>query len=308
MNLFEKSLFDRIVDEALRNQKDLAPLRIVVEKELLQHDILRELSQAGFLKNLVFIGGTCLRVCYGSNRLSEDLDFAGGMDFNPEKLADLSSVLKNQLQAKYGLVVMVSEPSCEPSAEKSKIPGSVDTWKLKIQTRPKQADLPMQRINIDICKIQSHDPRPMTLRNFYGVDMGTNGLILQAESREEILADKFIALALRPNRLKYRDLWDIAWLDQQGISLSLELVFLKLQDRACDPVYFLKCLNQRDQLLQEDSQENSQLVKEFKAEMQRFLPIDIISKTIDQADFWAYLINLIHEKCQQIVRHEKTRK
>ena len=38
-------------------------------------------------------------------------------------------------------------------------------------------------------------------------------------SREEILADKFLALAFRPNRIKNRDLWDIVWLKQQGIDI-----------------------------------------------------------------------------------------
>lgn len=71
------SLFDRLVDEALNNQREFSPLRAVVEKELLHHDILREMSEAGLLSDLTFIGGTCLRACYGSNRLSEDLDFTG---------------------------------------------------------------------------------------------------------------------------------------------------------------------------------------------------------------------------------------
>ena len=70
----------------------------------------------------------------------------------------------------------------------------------------------------------------MMLRNFYGVDLGTSGLILQAQSREEILADKVIALAFRPNRIKNRDLWDIAWLKQQGIELPLVLVPAKIND------------------------------------------------------------------------------
>ena len=52
------SLFDSLVDEALRNQRELAPLRTVIEKELLHHDILRVLSGAGLLNNLTFIGGT----------------------------------------------------------------------------------------------------------------------------------------------------------------------------------------------------------------------------------------------------------
>jgi hypothetical protein len=85
-------LFDRLVDQALKNQSKLAPLRIVVEKELLHHDILREMSMAGLLKNLTFIGGTCLRACYGSSRLSEDLDFTGGHDFHRQTLADLGQV------------------------------------------------------------------------------------------------------------------------------------------------------------------------------------------------------------------------
>jgi len=72
------SLFDQLVDQALKAKADLAPLRVVVEKELLHHDILREMSTAGLLDSLTFIGGTCLRACYGSSRLSEDLDFTGG--------------------------------------------------------------------------------------------------------------------------------------------------------------------------------------------------------------------------------------
>ena len=37
----------------------------------------------------------------------------------------------------------------------------------------------------------------MMLRNLYGIDLGTSGLILQAQSREEILADKMVAFAFR---------------------------------------------------------------------------------------------------------------
>lgn len=75
------SLFDQLVDEVLHARADLSSLRPVVEKELLHHDILREMSAAGLLAGLTFMGGTCLRACYGSSRLSEDLDFTGGGDF-----------------------------------------------------------------------------------------------------------------------------------------------------------------------------------------------------------------------------------
>lgn len=104
------SLFDQLVSEALRSQNELAPLRAVVEKELLHHDILREMSTTGLLEGLTFIGGTCLRACYGSNRLSEDLDFTGGADFTRETLVGLGGVLVDRLQIKYNLTVEVSDP------------------------------------------------------------------------------------------------------------------------------------------------------------------------------------------------------
>jgi len=62
------------------------------------------------------------------------------------------------------------------------------------------------------------------LRNLYGVDLGTSGIILRAQSREEILAEKVIALAFRENRIKNRNLWDIAWLVQPLLVLDLRCV------------------------------------------------------------------------------------
>jgi predicted nucleotidyltransferase component of viral defense system len=82
----------------------------VVEKDLLHHDILHEMSEAGLLADLTFIGGTCLRACYGSARLSEDLDFTGGSYFKRSDLAGLARVLTERLQTRYGLPVSVSEP------------------------------------------------------------------------------------------------------------------------------------------------------------------------------------------------------
>lgn len=290
------TLFDRLVDEALRGQHSLAPLRMVVEKELLHHDILREMAEAGLLHTLTFIGGTCLRACYGSRRLSEDLDFTGGARFDRATLAGLGEVLVDRLQAKYGLRVTVSEPMHER--------GRVDTWKLRVITRPERRDLPAQRINLDICAIPSHDRRPMLLRNAYGIEMGTGGLILQAESRAEILADKLIALALRPNRLKYRDLWDIGWLTQQGVVLPIELFPAKIRDHQRTPPEFLAQLSARRQQLLEDAA----LQQGFVQELARFLPPSVVAETVRQDAFWVWLSALIADLCGQVERGLDTAK
>ncbi|WP_328983511.1 nucleotidyl transferase AbiEii/AbiGii toxin family protein [Thiorhodovibrio winogradskyi] len=262
-------------------------MRTVVEKELLHHDILREMAEAGLLQALTFIGGTCLRACYGSNRLSEDLDFTGGTEFNRAALASLGDVLVERLQAKYGLSVRVSEPVRDS--------GKVATWKMRVMTRPGRHDLPAQRINIDICAIPSHDRRPMLLRNPYGVDMGTSGLILQAESRDEILADKLIAFVLRPNRIKHRDLWDIGWLVQQGTELPLSLIPVKIKDHQRTTPDFLARLTERRRQLLEDPEIQAGFVRE----MARFLPQGMISKTLMQKAFWTWLTELIADMCKK---------
>ena len=278
------SFFDQLVDEALKSRADLTTLRPVVEKELLHHDILREMGEAGLLAGLTFIGGTCLRACYGSAQLSEDLDFTGGSDFQRSDLIGLASVLTTRLQTRYGLPVSVSEPV--------KTGGKVSTWKLTVETRPSQKHLPSQRIHLDICAIPSHDPRPMMLRNLYGVDLGTSGLILQAQSREEILADKIIALAFRDNRIKNRDLWDIGWLVQQGVELPVKLIPLKVHDHQREEAEFVELLTSRMQGLKNQPE----MRDDFLKEMRRFLPAATVRDTVGTEAYWGYLIQTVGEQ------------
>lgn len=282
------SLFDQLVNQALSNNNELTQLRIVVEKELLHHDILLAMSDGGLLQQLCFISGTCLRACYGSNRLSEDLDFTGGANFNRKNLTELKALLTDKLQLKYGLNVEVSEQHKET--------GNVDTWKLRIQTRPERKDLPAQRINIDICAIPSYQPQARTLLNPYEVDMGTQGLILMAQSLEEIYVDKILAFALRRGRIKNRDLWDLLWLKQQGIKPALELLVSKLSDHKQTKDGFLTLAHERANLLTT----GIQVKKDFHHEMQRFLPVKIVESTINNEQFWNYLCNEVPSLIKQV--------
>lgn len=110
-------------------------------------------------------------------------------------------------------------------SEPEKETGNTNTWKIKIVTCPERPDFPAQRINIDVCMLPSYDTKPVMLRDCYGLETGTSGLILYAEGLQEILVDKIIAIALRPNRVKNRDLWDVVWLYNRNVtwqSLLLE--------------------------------------------------------------------------------------
>jgi predicted nucleotidyltransferase component of viral defense system len=251
-----------------------------VEKEILHHDILREMNKAGFLGKMTFIGGTCLRLCYGSERLSEDLDFTGGFDFKKNDIAELGAILKTSLEKKYELPVQISEPKKET--------GNVETWKIKMTTRPDRPDLPAQRINIDICLLPSHDPKPMMLKNYYGIETGTSGIIVMAESLDELFCDKLIALALRPNRVKNRDLWDIFFLNRKNITLSKKMFLQKLKDRKITAKNFsIKYKNRLSEI--QDNQ------KDFLFELRRFLSPQVFDESFTSPLWWQWFLSMLEE-------------
>lgn len=197
-----------------------------------------------------------------------------------EDLAALARALTERLDTRYGLPVRASEPQ--------QTGGKISTWKLPIETRP------AQRIHRDTCAIPSHDPRPMMLRHLYGIDLGTSGLILQSQSREEILADKIIALAFREYRLMNRDLWDIAWLVQHGVTLPAALIPVKIADHRRERLEFSNLLRDRLDGLKADPA----LREDFVREMRRFLPAATVRETLAQPAWWGYLTSLLDEQAR----------
>ncbi len=277
------SLLDIMVDQALANRPELLALRVAVEKEILHQDILRILGDAGFMRGLVFMGGTCLRLCHGSNRLSEDLDFAGGRGFDRQTVDGLGRAVTDGLSRKYGIAVTVSEPTRET--------GDTDTWRIRIQTRPERRDIPAQRINLDICAIPGRDPQPQMIRDLYGIATGAPGLVVQAESRGEIFVDKLVAFALRRGRIKHRDIWDIGWMVQQAVTPRMDLLALKLDDHGSSVDAFLGAFDERVASLS-----SPDVAGGFRDEMQRFLPPAFVAQTVDNPHFWTWIAGVMSEQ------------
>jgi len=77
-------------------------------KEIMQEIVLCGLSRAGFFEKAAFYGGTALRIFYGLDRFSEDLDFsldAVDDDFN---LRDYFPILEKEIRS-FGLNVTIIE-------------------------------------------------------------------------------------------------------------------------------------------------------------------------------------------------------
>ena len=77
-------------------------------KEIMQEIVLCGLSRAGFFQKAAFYGGTALRIFYGLDRFSEDLEFSLATPDPAFELASYFPTLKKEV-ASYGLNTEISE-------------------------------------------------------------------------------------------------------------------------------------------------------------------------------------------------------
>jgi len=275
--------FDLLVERALTSE-NRTHMRPVIEKELLHYDILFALDNAGLLDNLTFQGGTALRLCYGAARYSEDLDFAGGKAFVATHLTEMKSCLEKYLGNRYGLTVTVKEPKQLSEAKKMDVI-RVDKWQLNVITTPEKKDLPQQKIKIEVINIPAYSREPRVLqRNYDFLPDGYSDTLIMTESLDEIMADKLIAFVACTRYIRYRDIWDLRWLKQQGAVVQKNYILNKIQDyRISD--YFKK-LN--DVFAKLDDIVKSKI---FYDEMTRFIPIDAQQRTLHKKNFSIFLSN-----------------
>jgi predicted nucleotidyltransferase component of viral defense system len=271
---------DFLVQRAASRMQEPA-LKNVIEKEIIHHDILRILSEGGFLNRLTFVGGTCLRLVYGSSRYSEDLDFTvGPQSLKDSDLLPLSEALSAGLSSKYGVAVSVIDP------RRGKV-GNVDTWTVKIVTAPGEKGMPEQKINIDVALTSSQTRLAHPLMNHYSIDLGTDGVIINCQSEEEILADKLVAFVGR-DKIKPRDLWDTGMLKQRcDLTKAWSHVGVKLEERGISQdTYFREYENRLRNMETEAGQKEG-----FEREMTRFLPLKVYQRTVLQNEFWQSIVN-----------------
>lgn len=263
--------FQILIDQAMREQSR-SHMRPVIEKELLHYDILFALDKEGLLDELTFQGGTSLRLCYGAVRFSEDLDFAGGYDFDTKQFMSIKTCLETYLTKRYGLEVSVKEPK-DPSHERNV---NVSKWEIRIVTHPEQKNIPKQMIKIEIANIPAYTKEPkQLLHNYTFLPDGYQDTIIMVETLDELLADKVVSFVVC-DHIRNRDIWDIYWLKQQGAKINMDLVNKKIQDYKIHD--YVNKLDARLEKLPEIINDNGE--RGFKAEMKRFLPIDIQERTI----------------------------
>ena len=282
------------IRQIVQSNPDYAAVTPVIEKEILHHDIMDVLIKQGVMQRLTFIGGTSLRMCYNSSRLSEDLVFNGGHDFKPSEFDGLESEIQTYIQNKYETDVWVNKPSGEQQ-------GDTVSWKISIVKEANRPDLPRQKMHIDVCAIPSFDIEKRPLINHYDIVVPTEGILVPVQSLQETLVDKLIALAYRARRIKPRDIWDIVWIKQRGIDVSKTLVEKKLTARQKQAEDFRQALSvSLAKLMSEDEVRN-----DFNMEMSRFIPKKIKERTVDNPEYWVYVQSEINAIASELLNDER---
>ena len=279
--MIDKVDFSDLTDRAI-SQAGRGHMRPVIEKELLHYDILFGLDQDGLLDQLTFQGGTALRLCYGSQRFSEDLDFAGGKDFSRARLEGIKACLEGYVGQRYGLEVSVRAPA-ELKEDSSYRGLHVDTWQLSIITAPKRPDIPRQRIKLEVANVAAYSRIPRSLNvNYDFLPDGYGDTLVLTETLDEIMADKLISLVNCQRYVRHRDIWDLRWLKQQGAAVNPEFVASKVHDyQIGDYRTLIDAMRKRLPGIVHGEQ--------FANEMRRFLPVEVQQRTMAKPKFLDFL-------------------
>jgi predicted nucleotidyltransferase component of viral defense system len=240
-------------------------------KEAIHLHLLSALSEAGVLQHVIFQGGTALRLCYGGERYSEDLDFVCGKagaylkDVEFDALVDKAlETTKRTLQRDFD--IDAAQITLKRPAQPELVKGSdvnVAAWQIVVPVNP-TPKTPKSRIKIEFANVPSYDSKPLTVSATPGL-VQIQDVILNAETPNEILADKAVALTARA-ALKFRDVWDVWFLaNKLGATPDREMVLKKFADYGTTDIA-VKANARLDELAKDAT------ATAFYAEMKRFLP------------------------------------
>ncbi len=181
------------------------------EKEYLQYIFLNSISR--YTDNFILKGGTCLRICYGLERSSEDLDFSTNLSILKIKEI-IKKCLKDfdLLNIKYKIY---SEKEFEGNLRiEIRFEGPLFTGK-QSSTNTLKIDFNKRKVKNKIVKVVQ--------KLFSDVPLFT----LVVLDEEEILAEKIRSLI---NRTESRDLYDIWMLLNKDVKIDRKLLLEKLKE------------------------------------------------------------------------------
>ena len=87
----------------LSEELEIAPLNII--REQLEIEILDNFSRSELSERVIFYGGTAIRLAYGGQRFSEDLDFIFERTIKQSDVNELESIIRNVSKKNEGVLL-----------------------------------------------------------------------------------------------------------------------------------------------------------------------------------------------------------
>ena len=241
-----------------------------VLREIMQEIALAGLERSGFFEKAAFYGGTALRIFYGLNRYSEDLDFSllqPENDFGLDKHLDS---IRTEFEA-LGMRVTVKE-------KEKTFKNNIDSAFLKADTEWRELVLediiPQNRLglkpNIKI-KLEIDTRPPLGFETEERLLLKPFSFYVKCFSAQDLFAGKMHALLFRKwkTNVKGRDWYDMEWYIKNDMPLHLSH-FLQ---RATDSGDWKKGTINREEFIQLMEEKIASVsMDRIKADIIRFIP------------------------------------
>lgn len=200
-------------------------------REIMQEIALAGLYRAGFFEKAAFYGGTALRIFYGLDRFSEDLDFSL-LEVNPDfSLNKYLDAIVDEFQS-LGMQVSVREKQKQVQNNiESAFLKSETIWReLIIEGGLSQTGLE-QKANIKI-KLEVDIEPPMGFETEEKLLLKPYSFYVKCFTISDLFSGKMHALLFRKwkDNVKGRDWYDMEWYIKKGIPLNLKHFLLRAQD------------------------------------------------------------------------------
>jgi predicted nucleotidyltransferase component of viral defense system len=222
-------------------------------KEIVQEISLLGLYRCGFFNKAAFYGGTALRIFYGLDRFSEDLDFSL-VEADPNfRLKDFLKPLEDELSS-FGFEMQVEEKrkSTRSAIKSAFIKGDTQLHLLRIAAiKPPVSGLnPDEKLRVKI-EIDTDPPGKANFEIKYQLlPVPFSVRLFDAPS---LFAGKVHALLCRSwqNRVKGRDFYDYAWYLSRSIPLNIQHLQARLDQtghlpkKKLEPEMLIEMLDER---------------------------------------------------------------
>lgn len=170
----------------------------LIQQEIFEIEVLAWLKNKGFLRNMIFGGGTMLRLCYNLKRYSVDLDF---WTYRVDKIDQFFINLKDSLKMDYDL----TDAQNKYYTLLFEIKKALYPRKLKIEIRKKTEARDFQ----ETIAYSPYSNQQVLLKSFTLGQMMKNKIEAFLERKE------------------IRDVFDIEFLSRRGVNLSVDYEELK---------------------------------------------------------------------------------